>query len=415
MNNRLLVGSVIVVLVSSIAVGAFLYYQKVSEDVNINIAGAPSETSEEVRGSDIFIEQHNMEYLQAIQRADASILSRLPKADTLKAETIDEVSRLFDLSRLAASFGATRENVAYLLKILDSDSVNAESFKSVAAFFLINDAVDDPRILIPAVTTSPFLQQFRSVAETVFFPRELAASAEGITSGQKTRFAASYLVALSEREDAFAASANASLIIGSYYMYISRTPGTDAETLAKFKALSHMLLGRAVTGAKKVLSPSVSGISAYDTVAGLDNLSIIMDGITLYHLGNEFPEAAGLDATEMLKTAHSIAKSEAVGLDTYTTYLYAAHLARFSENTSENNDTIETLVRRLTGVPPFNTLSRNSWAMRRLIGSKSTDFSNAYRRENIAAVARRSPTLHAFLVAKDGWTDKDFALEETFK
>lgn len=414
MSNRLLLGSVIVVLVGAIAVGAFVYYQKVS-DANADLAGITSGAGGEVRKSDIFIEQYNMAYLQAIQRADVSILNRLPKADTLKAETTDEVARLFDLSRLAASFGSTRENVAYLLRILDSESASAEPFKSVAAFFLINDASEEPRILIPAVTTSPFMQQFKSVAQQVFFPRELATSAEGITSGQKTRFAASYLVALSEREDAFAASANASLVIGSHYMYISRTPGTDAETLAKFKALSHTLLGRAAKGAKKALTSSASGISAYDTVAGLDNLSIIMDGIALYRLGDEYPEVAGLDATEMLKTAHAIAKSEAAGLDTYTTYLYAAHLARFSENTSENNDTIETLVRRLTGVPPFNTLSRNSWAMRRLVGSKSADFSVAYRRENIAAIARRSPTLHAFLVAKDGWTDKDFTLEETFK
>ena len=156
-------------------------------------------------------------------------------------------------------------------------------------------------------------------------------------------------------------------------------------------------------------------MSAYDLVAGLDNLATIVDGITLYQLEKEFPEVAGLDATEMLRTANATARSEASGLDMYTTYLYAVHLARFSGDTSENDQIIDTLVKRLTGVPPFNSLGRNSWAMKKLVGSRSADFSNAYRRENIAAVARRSATLREFLTTKDGWTDKDFALEDVFK
>jgi len=418
-THRALTLGVSAILIVCVAAVAMLAYQK--GWLGGGAADGNQTPTAEIRKDGVYIEQQNMAYSQAIEQSDANILSTLPKPDTLKADTTDEVARLFDLSRLAASFGFIRESTAYLTKILDSYSSDAEPFKSASAFFLLNDSLLDTsvgsaRFMVDTVNASQFMQQLKPVAATVF-PNDFAVAPEEMVPRQRTRFVTSYLVALSEREDAFAASARAASLIGSFYVYRLNVPNIDKAILEKYGSLSHTLLRRAADRAASVLPTNFARgtLSAYDAVAGLDNLAVIIEGLRLYKLESAFPEANHLDPLTLLRVAHDIATSEAPGLDMYTTYLYAVYLAEFSADSQSNNDEIERLVKRITGTPPFTQANQYSWATVSLLNSqKSPDVTDVFRRENLAAIARRSPTLREFLTVRDGWTDKDFLLKDSF-
>lgn len=396
----------IIVLLLVLGAGAYYYY-----------ATPATEDEAELSFSERF--------RNAFRSADPSIVETLPEPSSLEANSAADAQYIFDVSRLASGFKVPEKNLEYLGRILDSDSPDVDMYKSLSAYFVLHTYYDTRRdidFMIDAVEKTEFTQALTPRAQTVF-PDSLelfTTSTSEMTFFQETLYFTSYLVALSEvRADSLAAPANASYEIATAYidhMY-SDDSQKDPALGAAYEALLHDQLGKTLDRIATTFgSESTSStISAYETVVGLNNVATAINYLRDAGLADEFPEIENINTTAFLAASYDIARREVIPLDLYTTYKYALQLAKYSEDTDENNERLDMLVQRIIGDAPFENVGEYSWATGRLIGARVGPFYNPYRKENHAAIARRSPTMREFLIMKDGWTDTDFELQDTYR
>lgn len=353
-----------------------------------------------------------------IESKNLDIVSSLPEASSLEDTSKEDAQKLFVAARLTNVFDFNDRNVDYLVKILDSKSPEFEPYKSVAAYFLLHtfyDSNGDIEFMMAAVNKSEFMRNLVPQAKGVF-PGLFNIPFASMNYTEKSLCFTSFLIVLSDRKDSLAIPANASLELGRAYITSQKNLSSRYASSTLEPYLHSQLLiavERYNDNAMLEKSKQETGFE-HTTLVGLNTLAMTIDDLRQFGFGKVFPEVQSINPQALYARGNDIAKVSVPSLYIFSSYLYALHLSKFSEDTQENNDKIQSLVRRMTGLSPFSKVTSHSWVTKYVLTAQSGDHTNYYRKENMATIARRSPLMKEFLIMKGGWVNKDFELRDSF-
>lgn len=354
----------------------------------------------------------------SLLQGDRSILNKLAAPEDYSTDTKVDAQKIFVASRLTGAFDLNNRSVDYLIKILDSNSPEFSEFKSIAAYFLVHTFYDtggDVEFMMKSIERSKFMDSYTVKAKVLFPELYKQKPSNGMSYEIKSLYFASYLVALSERGDSLAITSNSVLELTRAYIFskinesnfTSITSG-DLEEMLQSQIKLALLRGVASTPEKLVEKNEIY----HDRLVGLNTFAVSVDELSSFGFDKNFPQLKDVKIATMYEEANEIAKNKVVTLYAFSNYLFAAHLAKFSSDTEVNNQKINMLVTRIIGETPFDGIPAKFWTKKHLLVSKSGNYYNLYRRENIAAIARRNSGLKEFLSVKAGWTKEDFLLKD---
>lgn len=379
-----------IVIVATIVIGAFVYsvfwYRSLTTILTIP-------------------ENYTTVFTNAIHKADPSVIKTLPPASALPDKTEEDAEKLFIASRVSAVFDFGNRTSAYLVRILDSKSPEFEPYKSIAAYFLVHsfyDSKGDVVFMANAVKSSRFMDNVSKKAEEVF-PGLFAIPFDKMTYSEKSLYLASYLIAVSDRNDSVAIPGNAALELSRAYIQMNKYPNSSLYRTVSTSTIErelHIQLDTVLNRLGKREQDNYTEQTGFfhDTVAGLNLTSLTIDNLRLFGLSNVFPETKIVNTEANFARSYSITKDNVPSLYMFTNYLYARHMALFSENTPENNVKIEELVKNMIGLPPYKSVIKYSWINKTMDRVNNGDgIYGFYTVKNISSIAKRSKNFKEFL------------------
>ncbi|MFA5841720.1 MAG: hypothetical protein WC835_02010 [Candidatus Paceibacterota bacterium] len=350
-------------------------------------------------------------FADALIDANPSVMETIPPAFTLPDKTEGDAQKLFGASRMSAVFDFGNRTSGYLAKILDSESPEFEPYKSIAGYFLLHSFYDSGgsvTFMANAVESSKFMDDITKRAATVF-PGLFSIPLEKMTYPEKSLYFASYLIAMSDRNDSVAIPGNASLELSRAYLQMKKYPESSLYKIVSVANVEDKLHNQFAIVLDRLENRKQSNYSgqadleyaSYDTLAGLNLTSVAIDSLRQFGVAGAFPEVESIDTGANFANSYGISKENATSLFRFTNYLYVRHMAVFSEETPENKAKIEELVKNMVGVSPYQNVTEYSWIIKTMKKVSNSDgIYGFYTVKDISSIAKRSENFREYLNTK---------------